>query len=73
MDNKITTYDVVLVSPPSRMINHYRPPVGLLYIGGYLQKRNEKVKIIDVPMKNVVRNKVFYQNIDEELKKLNAK
>ena len=70
MDNKITTYDVVLVSPPSRMINHYRPPVGLLYIGGYLQKKGMKVKIIDVPMKNVVRNKVFYQNIDEELKKI---
>ena len=70
MDSKITTYDVVFVSPPSRMINHYRPPVGLLYIGGYLQKKRLNVKIIDVPMKNVVRNKVFYQNIDEELKKI---
>ena len=52
------------------MINHYRPPVGLLYVGGYLQKKGLKVKIIDVPMTSVVRNKKFYQNIDQELKKI---
>ena len=26
---------VVLVSPPSRMMNHYRPPLALMYISGY--------------------------------------
>ncbi|MFH0738944.1 MAG: radical SAM protein [Candidatus Omnitrophota bacterium] len=64
------SYDIVLVSPPSRMINHYRPPVGLMYVAGYLQKKGMSVKIIDIPMKEVVRNKEFYQNLDAELKKI---
>lgn len=63
-------YDVVLVSPPSRMINHYRPPVSLLYVAGYLQKMGMKVKIIDVPMKEIVRDKKFFEHIDEELEKI---
>lgn len=63
-------YDVVLISPPSRMINHYRPPVALMYLGGYLQKMGLKVKIIDVPMKDVIRNAGFYENIKDELKKI---
>ena len=70
MNNKSQIYDMVLVSPPSRMINHYRPPVSLLYVGGYLQKKGMTVKIIDVPMKSIVRNKEFYEHIDEELKKI---
>jgi radical SAM superfamily enzyme YgiQ (UPF0313 family) len=61
-------YDIVLVSPPSRMINHYRPPMALVYLAGYLQKMGMKVKIIDVPMKNVIRNEEFYKNIDNELR-----
>lgn len=32
-------YDITLMSPPSRMINHYRPPMGLMYIGGYLKTK----------------------------------
>jgi len=64
------SFDIVLVSPPSRMINHYRPPVGLMYVAGYLQKQGMSVKIIDVPMKKVVRNKKFYLNLDTELKKI---
>ena len=66
----IEVYDLVLISPPSRMINHFRPPVALLYIGGYLQKKGLKVKIIDVPMKSIVRNKKFCNNISEELLKI---
>lgn len=64
------SFDIALVSPPSRMINHYRPPVGLLYIGGYLQRKGMKVKIIDIPMTDVVRNKGFHLNIKKEIKKI---
>ncbi|MBI5873614.1 MAG: B12-binding domain-containing radical SAM protein [Candidatus Omnitrophica bacterium] len=63
-------FDIALISPPSRMINHYRPPVGLMYVAGYLQKNGLAVKIIDVPMKNVVRNKEFQLNLSDELKKI---
>ena len=68
--NELKNYDIVLVSPPSRMINHYRPPLSLMYVGGYLQHRGMRVKIIDIPMKNIVRNKEFFKNIDIELKKI---
>lgn len=61
---------MVLVSPPSRMINHYRPPLALMYVGGYLRHMGLKVKIIDVPMKKVVRDKDFFDNIPKELKKI---
>lgn len=66
-------YDVVLISPPSRMINHYRPPMALIYLAGYLQKMGMKVKIIDVPMKDVIRNANFYDNIENELKAIEEK
>ena len=59
---ELKNYDIVLVSPPSRMINHFRPPLSLMYVGGYLQYRGMRVKIIDVPMKSIVRNKEFYKN-----------
>lgn len=57
-------FDVVLFSPPSRMINHYRPPVGLLYVGGYLTRMGLRVKIIDVPLKEQVRDKKFFDNLE---------
>lgn len=58
------SFDIVLFSPPSRMINHYRPPVGLIYVGGYLTHKGLKVKIIDVPLEEQIRNKQFFDNID---------
>ena len=45
------------------MINHYRPPVGLMYVGGYLTHKGFKVKIIDVPLKEQIRDKKFVENI----------
>lgn len=63
-------YDAVFVSPPSRMVNHYRPPVALMYLAGYLQHAGLKSYIIDCPMKEVVRKKEFYDNIAAELKKI---
>ncbi len=78
------TFDIVLFSPPSRMINHYRPPLGLLYVGGYLTRMGLRVKIIDVPLKEQIRNKQFFGNIGytienvhnrmiDEFKKVDAK
>lgn len=57
-------YDCVLISPPSRMMNHYKPPLSLIHLGGYLTHKGLKVKIIDVPMKQVVRTKRFWKNKD---------
>lgn len=78
------SFDIVLFSPPSRMINHYRPPVGLMYVGGYLTHKGLKVKVIDVPLKAQIRDKQFFDNIDHtienvhnrmigEFKKINTK
>ncbi len=66
-------FDVVLFSPPSRMVNHYRPPVGLLYLGGYLKNRGYSVKVIDVPIKDQVRNAAFFKNISTVLEKVHEK
>lgn len=60
-------FDIVLFSPPSRMINHYRPPLALLYVGGYLSRKGLRVKIIDTPMKEQVRNEAFFEKIDDTL------
>lgn len=60
-------FDIVLFSPPSRMINHYRPPVGLMYVGGYLTHKGLKVKIIDVPLKIQIRDKQFFDTIDQTI------
>lgn len=61
-------FDIVLFSPPSRMVNHYRTPVGLLYIAGYLTYSGLKVKIIDVPLKEQIRDKRFFDNIEITLR-----
>jgi len=59
--------DVVLVSPPSRSINHYRPPLALLYLAGHLLQSNIKTKIVDITLKQVVRNQKFFNNLDSTL------
>ncbi|MDD5431400.1 MAG: radical SAM protein [Candidatus Omnitrophica bacterium] len=64
MNNK-ENFDIVLFSPPSRMINHYRPPIGLLYIGGYLTHHGLSVKVMDVPLKDQIRDSKFKENVKE--------
>jgi len=59
-----------LLSPPSRSINHYRPPVALLYLAGYLEKNGFDVDIVDITLDNQIRNKIFYQNIKKQLKQI---
>lgn len=54
---------VLLVSPPSRMMNHYRPPLALMYISGYLKKMGIATKIIDSIMEDkIVRDDFFAKN-----------
>ncbi|MDP2943893.1 MAG: cobalamin-dependent protein [Candidatus Omnitrophota bacterium] len=53
---------VVLVSPPSRSVNHYRPPLGLMYISGYLKKNGIDSEIIDIVIKKQIRDKEFNRN-----------
>ncbi|OGV61444.1 MAG: hypothetical protein A2283_01170 [Lentisphaerae bacterium RIFOXYA12_FULL_48_11] len=64
----LNNYDVVLVSPPSRMVNHYRAPIALMYIAGYLRHEGLKVKIIDIPMRETVRSRNFYLHIQDVLR-----
>ncbi|MFH2146187.1 MAG: radical SAM protein [Candidatus Omnitrophota bacterium] len=58
---------VLLISPPSRIMNHYRPPLALMYLSGYLKKHGVAAEIIDVTLKNQIRNKAFYENKDRYL------
>ena len=54
---------VVLVSPPSRMMNHYRPPLALMYISGYLKHKGIKTQIVDSIMESqTVRGESFFLN-----------
>ena len=52
---------VVLLSPPSRVMNHYRPPLALMYLSGYLKHNNIDTKIIDIVLEEQVRDKNFYK------------
>ena len=62
---------VVFVSPPSRMMNHYRPPLALMYISGYLKKMGIKTKIVDSVMEDkIVRDKTFVANKDGFFKEI---
>jgi radical SAM superfamily enzyme YgiQ (UPF0313 family) len=54
---------VILVSPPSRMMNHYRPPLALMYISGYLKHKGIKAQIVDSVMEDqIVRDESFLFN-----------
>jgi len=55
--------EILLIEPPSRGAFHYRPPVALLYLAGYLQKQKIKVKILDSTKKFNI----------QEIKKINPK
>lgn len=62
--------DIILLSPPSRSINHYRPPMALLYLAGHLQRNHLSVKIIDITLKEVIRNKKFLKNLPQKLSEI---
>lgn len=58
---------IVLLSPPSRSINHYRPPVALLYLAGFLEKNGIDIDIIDIILENQIRNQDFFTNFHQHL------
>lgn len=55
---------LTLISPPSRAFNHYRPPIALLSLAGYLLKHKIKVKIIDIVSTDIVHNQKFFTNLE---------
>lgn len=61
---------VSFLSPPSRSINHYRPPVALLYLAGYLEKKGIETDIVDVVLEKQIRDKEFYLHLPERLNKI---
>lgn len=58
-------FDIVLLSPPSRSFNHYRPPMALMYLAGYLKHKKIKCKIIDITEKTIIRDKSFFNQIEK--------
>ncbi len=56
---------VVLLSPPSRSNNHFRPPVALLYLAGYLNKNKIKTNIIDINLSQTFRSNNFQKNLSK--------
>ncbi len=52
---------VGFLSPPSRSFNHYRPPVALMYLAGYLEKKGYASEIIDIIIKEQIRDEKFLQ------------
>lgn len=66
------TTDIILISPPSRSVNHYRPPMALLYLAGHLQKNNLSVRIIDITLKEVIRDKKFTEKLPQKLAEIES-
>ena len=45
------------------MMNHYRPPLALMYISGFLKHKGIKTKIVDSIMENqIIRDESFFLN-----------
>lgn len=65
--------DIVLFSPPSRMLNHYRPPVSLLYLAGYLTNHQIKARIIDTPVKEQIRDHKFFVHYEDIISGIRSK
>jgi anaerobic magnesium-protoporphyrin IX monomethyl ester cyclase len=64
------SFDAVLISPQSRSLNHYRPPLSLMHIGGYLKFRGMRVKLIDVTTHSIVRDESFRRSRKRLLHKI---
>lgn len=68
---KNSEIDVVLVSPPSRMLNHFRPPFSLMYVAEWYRAQGKTVKIIDLTMDRIIRDNKFLsekKSIVEEIR-----
>jgi len=65
--------DVLLVSPPSRMDSHYRPPLGLMYVASYYRDIGLSVRIADYPFAENIRNANFWRKRDEMVSQCKVK
>ena len=59
--------DITLLSPPSRSFNHYRPPLALIYLAGYLEKQGFNSNIIDITEKSIIKNSQFFHHLKKRL------
>lgn len=50
---------VLLLSPASRAFNHYRPPLALMCLAGFLKKEGVFARIVDIPFEKQVRDGDF--------------
>jgi len=48
-------------------MNHYRPPLALMYLSGYLKRKGIDSKIVDITMEAQIRDVEFYKNKDLHL------
>jgi anaerobic magnesium-protoporphyrin IX monomethyl ester cyclase len=64
---------VVLLSPVSRVLNHYRPPLALMYLSGYLEKTGIDTGIVDITLKEQIRDGRFHQNKERYLEEIEDK
>lgn len=64
---------ITLFSPPSRSFNHYRPPLALLCLAGYLLKNKVSVKIVDITDKQIFRSQKFWKNVDHYRQEIEEK
>lgn len=53
---------VAFLSPPSRSFNHYRPPLALMYLAGYLEKNGYDSEIVDIVIPEQVRDIEFLKS-----------
>jgi radical SAM superfamily enzyme YgiQ (UPF0313 family) len=58
-------YDIVLLSPPSRAFNHYRPPMALIFLAGYLKHHHLSCKIIDIVEKSSIHDQNFLDHVND--------
>lgn len=64
---------VCLTSPPSRSFNHFRPPLALLYLAGYLEKNGIKTEIVDITLEKQTRDLKLQKAKNILLKKIQKK
>lgn len=50
---------VLLLSAPSRAFNHFRPPLALMYLAGFLKHHGTAARIVDITQKHQIYNLDF--------------
>ena len=63
---------LLLMSPPSRLSNHYRPPLSLMYVANYYKDQGYEVDILDY-QGAIVRNTKYNREMEKNVKKIKDK